>query len=342
MSDVLIRTEGRAGRITLNRPKALNALTHEMCLAIDAALIAWARDPAVALVLIDGAGEKAFCAGGDIARMYEAGRAGDFHWPRQFWRDEYRMNARLYHYRKPVVSFLQGFTMGGGVGVGCHGSHRVVGESSRIAMPEAGIGLVPDVGGSLLLARAPGRVGEYLGVTAGRMAAGDAIFAGFADHFVPEAEWPALAAELAATGEVDRIAAAATAPPAADLEGRQADIDRLFAAESWEALRAALAGDPSDTAQAAAAALDKVSPLSAALTLELVRQVRRLDSIEGALDMEYRVTSRAMEHGDLMEGVRAMIVDKDHAPRWMPFDPAKVQRMLAPVTENGLDLGGTT
>jgi hypothetical protein len=156
MSDVLIRTEGRAGRITLNRPKALNALTPAMCRAIDAALIAWRDDPAVALVLIDAEGERAFCAGGDIAEVYRTGIAGDYAMPRDFWRDEYRMNARIDEYPKPVVSFLQGFTMGGGVGLGCHASHRIVGESSRIAMPECTIGLAPDVGGSFILARANG------------------------------------------------------------------------------------------------------------------------------------------------------------------------------------------
>ena len=159
MSDLSIRRDGRAGRITLTREKALNALSHEMALEIEKALLAWRDDPEVALVLIDAEGEKAFCAGGDIREMYETGRAGDFDYGRRFWRDEYRMNALLAEYPKPIVSFLHGFVMGGGVGVGCHVSTRVVGESARIAMPECGIGLVPDVGGSLLLARAPGRLG---------------------------------------------------------------------------------------------------------------------------------------------------------------------------------------
>ena len=166
MSDISIRIDGRAGRITLNRPKALNALTYEMCMAIDAALIDWAGSDAIDLLILDANGDKAFCAGGDITEMYATGTAGDFDYGRKFWRDEYRMNARLFNFPKPVVSFLQGFTMGGGVGVGCHGSHRIVGESSKIAMPECGIGLIPDVGGSLILARAPGRLGEYVGMTA--------------------------------------------------------------------------------------------------------------------------------------------------------------------------------
>ena len=207
MSDINIRVAGHAGRITLTRPKALNALTYDMCLAIDAALKDWAGNDNVRLVVIDAEGEKAFCAGGDIAEMYYTGTKGNYDYGRKFWRDEYRMNARISEYPKPVVGFLQGFTMGGGVGVGCHGSHRVVGESSQISMPEAGIGLVPDVGGSLLLALAPGRLGEYLGITAARMNAGDAVFAGFADHFIPEDQWPALIAALEETGDAAQLEA---------------------------------------------------------------------------------------------------------------------------------------
>jgi len=175
MSDIHIRTEGRAGRITLTRPKALNALSYAMCVAIEDALDAWAGDPAVALVLIDAEGDKAFCAGGDIAEMYRTGMAGDYAYGRRFWRDEYRMNAKLAEYPKPVVSFLHGFVMGGGVGLGGHCSHRVVCESTQVSMPEVSIGFVPDVGGSYLLARAPGRLGEYLGLTAARMGAGDCL-----------------------------------------------------------------------------------------------------------------------------------------------------------------------
>ena len=160
MADVLIRRDGRAGRITLTRPRALNALTHEMCRQIDAALADWAGDAAVELVLIEGEGERAFCAGGDVAEIYRAGVRGDFALGRGFWRDEYRMNVRIAEYRKPVVSFLHGFVLGGGVGLGAQGSHRIVGESVQVSMPECGIGLIPDVGGTHRLALAPGRAGE--------------------------------------------------------------------------------------------------------------------------------------------------------------------------------------
>ena len=164
-AEIHIRKEGRAGRITLDRPKALNALTYDMALAIGAALDQWRDDGAVDLVIIDALGDKAFCAGGDIQKLYDTGRAGDFAYGRRFWADEYRLNARIAEYPKPYVALMQGFVMGGGVGISCHGSHRIVCASTRIAMPECGIGLVPDVGGSLLLARAPGRLGEYVGCT---------------------------------------------------------------------------------------------------------------------------------------------------------------------------------
>lgn len=185
MADIDIRVEGKIGRITLNRPKALNAMTYEMGLAIEAALDDWANAPDVALILIDAVGDKAFCAGGDIQEMYDTASNGDFEYGRNFWADEYRMNAKLANFPKPYIALMQGFTMGGGVGISCHGSHRVVCENSQIAMPECNIGLVPDVGGTLLLARAPGRLGEYLGTTAARMGAGDAIYAGFADYYIP-------------------------------------------------------------------------------------------------------------------------------------------------------------
>ena len=181
MDDLTIRTAGRAGRITFTRPKALNALTHAMARAIHDALDGWRDDPAVALVIIDAEGDRAFCAGGDIAAVYHAGRAGDHQVGRDFFRDEYRMNAAIADFPKPIVAFMQGFVMGGGVGVGGHASHRIVGDTTRIAMPESGIGLIPDVGGTWLLGRAPGRIGEYLAMTGGRMTAGDAIHAGFAD-----------------------------------------------------------------------------------------------------------------------------------------------------------------
>ncbi|WP_108258104.1 enoyl-CoA hydratase/isomerase family protein [Mangrovicoccus ximenensis] len=227
MADIVLRTEGAAGRITLNRPDKLNALTHGMCLAIEAALDGWSRDDGIALVLIDAAGEKAFSAGGDLRFIHDAAVAGDYAVPREFWRDEYRLNLKIAEYPKPVVSLMQGYAMGGGVGIGCHASHRVVCETSRLAMPECSIGLVPDVGGTWLLSQAPGHVGEFLALTAGRMGPGDAVFAGFADHYLPRDRWPELTAKLA-RGTVSAVADMAEPAPAASLEGDRGWIDSAF------------------------------------------------------------------------------------------------------------------
>ena len=341
--DILIRTEGRAGRITLNRPKALNALTWDMCLKIDAALRDWAGDGDVALVLIDGAGERAFCAGGDIVEMYRTGTAGDYDYGRRFWADEYRMNARLAEFPKPVVSFLHGFTMGGGVGVGCHGAHRIVGESAKLAMPECGIGLVPDVGGSLILSRGPGRLGEYLGMTGTRMGPGDAIHAGFADHYLPEAGWDALKAELCLSGDSGAVARAAEAPPESPLAARQAVIDAHFAGDTLGDMLRSLRAEETDFARETLEALAKNSPLSMGCTVEMIRRLRPGATIRDALAQEYRFTFRAMEHGDFLEGIRAAIIDKDRSPRWS-HDPDElgeedVAAMLAPLGDDALHFG---
>jgi enoyl-CoA hydratase/carnithine racemase len=340
--EILIRREGRAGRITLNRPKALNALTWPMVTAIEEALDAWADDGEVALVLIDGAGERAFCAGGDIAELYRTGRAGDCDYGRRFWRDEYRMNAKLFHFPKPVVTFLHGFVMGGGVGVGCHGSHRTVCESSVVAMPECGIGLVPDVGGSLILARAPGRLGEYLGTTGTRMGPADAIHAGFADHFVPAADWEGLKAELCASGDARAVAAAAKAPGESALAARQRLVDRHFGGETLgdilRSLRIPTPDEPENTAfcEETLKVMARNSPLSMACTVQIIHRLRGPGAtIERALDLEYRFTARAMEKGDFLEGIRAAIIDKDRNPRWRhTLDTLKdyeVTRMLMPL-----------
>src|SRR5690606_16679488 len=270
MADILIRKEGRAGRITLNRPKALNALTYEMCLAIDRALIDWAEDDAVALVMIDAEGDRAFSAGGDIAEMYATGTRGDYGYGRRFWRDEYRMNARIADYGKPVVSFLQGFTMGGGVGVGCHASHRIVGETAQIAMPECGIGLVPDVGGSFLLAGAPGHLGEYLGTTGARMGPADAILAGFADHFVPEADWAELKARLVGTGDAAAVAGCVREAPAGELGRLRPEIDAHFGATTLAETVRSLGTANTPFAAATLRALGRAAPLSAACAVEMV------------------------------------------------------------------------
>ncbi len=343
MTGLLTRTQGCAGRITLNRPEALNALTYEMCLGIEAALEEWREDPAVAIVIIDAAGERAFCSGGDIAEMYATGRAGDFAYGRRFWRDEYRMNARLYEYPKPVISFLQGFTMGGGVGVGCHAQHRIVGESAQVAMPECGIGLVPDVGGSLLLAQAPGRIGEYLALTTARMGPADAILAGFADRFVPEAMWEALKTELCESGNWKRIADRAEAPPEGTLAALRAEIDANFGGERLGDIVRALTSGGTPFAEEALKRIGRNSPLSMGCAVEMIHRLRGTNSIRRALDLEYRFTHRAMEHADFIEGIRAAIIDRDREPKWRHDDPERVppvevSKMLMPLGAEALDL----
>ncbi|MBO6882480.1 MAG: enoyl-CoA hydratase/isomerase family protein [Marivita sp.] len=336
MTDIDIRKDGHAGRITLNRPKALNALTYEMCLAIEDALWEWRADPTIKLALIDAVGDKAFCAGGDIAERYATGTAGDYAYGQRFWRDEYRMNALVSEYPKPVVSFLQGFTMGGGVGVGCHGSHRVVGDSSKIAMPECGIGLIPDVGGSYLLAHAPGHLGEYLGMTTDRMGPGDAIHVGFADLYVPEDKWQGIKAHLCADGDLAALATAARPAPDAPLKEAQAQIDALFGGGSLGEIVDTLRADTSRFAQDALARLSRSAPLSLACTVAILHQLRaEQGDLRQALQLEYRFTSRSMEHGDFIEGIRAAIIDKDKSPKWSHdldrVSDSDVAAMLRPV-----------
>lgn len=340
--DLHVRTEGRAGRITLARPRALNAMTYAMCTRIEAALDGWRDDPEVALVILDAEGDKAFCAGGDIAELYATGTAGDYEYGRRFWRDEYRLNAKIAEFPKPVISFMQGFTMGGGVGLGCHASMRVVGETSQIAMPECGIGLVPDIGGSFLLARAPGRLGAYLGLTGARMGAGDAIHVGFADLFLPEDEWQDAIGKLAETGAPDGLVSAAVPAPAPQIDLKAAD--RLFAAGRLEEIRSALEAEDSPFAQVAAKALARNAPLSMACTLEILRRLRETGpTIRAALELEYRFTHRAMQKGDFLEGIRAQIIDKDRNPKWQYPDGAvpdtAVAAMLTPLGTQTLTFG---
>ncbi len=342
MADINIRIVGRAGRITLTRERALNALSYQMCLDVSAALDAWVDDPAVAVVVIDALGTRAFCAGGDIQEMYETGTRGDFAYGRRFWADEYRMNDAIAEYPKPVVSLMQGFTMGGGVGLGCHASHRVVGETSQIAMPEVAIGLVPDVGGTALLAAAPGHLGEYLAATAARMGPGDALHAGFADTFVPYEYWLDLTERLEETGDTGIIADLSETAPPGPIAAAQARIDTLFAGPV-AGLEAAL-GEADAFGAGALAALRKASPLSVACALANIRAVRAAGGgIREALAREFRFTWRSAESGDFLEGIRAKVIDKDGAPAWKHRALAEVgadevAAMLAPLGDNELRL----
>ncbi|MAN99790.1 enoyl-CoA hydratase/isomerase family protein [uncultured Roseovarius sp.] len=345
-TDIHIRKEGRAGRITLTRPKALNALSYDMATAIEAALEDWRSDDDVAVILVDATGDKAFCAGGDIQQLYDTGRAGDYGFGRRFWADEYRLNARIARYPKPYVALMQGFVMGGGVGISCHGSHRVTCESTQIAMPECGIGLVPDVGGSLILARAPGRLGEYLGTTGSRMGPDDAIHAGFADVYVPELKWDALTAALVETGDPAVIAAHAETPPPGALRALSPQIDRHFGGETLHDILNALRAEDSDFARDTLKLLSRNSPLSMACAIEMIHRLRGpVVDITRALGLEYRFTYRAMEQGDFLEGIRAAIIDKDRKPNWKhgldSLPGVAVAQMLQPLGKDALTLEET-
>ncbi len=341
--DIRICKKGRAGRITLTRPRSLNAMSHDMCLAIGAAFQAWRDDPQVAVVVIDAEGDRAFCAGGDIAELYTTGCAGDFAYGRTFWRDEYRMNALIAAYSKPVVALMQGFTMGGGVGIGCHAAHRVVCESSQISMPECGIGLVPDVGGTCLLARAPGRLGAYLGLTGARMGPADALLAGFADLFIPRDDWNGHIAALEADADIAGLCDAAMPPPAGTLAALRPEIDVAFAADTLDGVVAALRASDTDFAARTLKTLEGNAPLAMACTLAILERLNDgTPSVPRALELEYRCTWRAMEHGDLIEGIRAAIIDRDRAPVWKHrldnVPPDAVARMLEPLSGINLDL----
>jgi enoyl-CoA hydratase len=336
--EVLIRREGRAGRITMNRPKALNALTYGMVRQIWDALVAWKTDPAVELVLLDGAGDRALCAGGDVRSLYDSRTEGSG-LARTFWRDEYQVNALIGRYPKPYVALQDGIVMGGGIGLSGHAGHRIVTERSRLAMPETGIGLIPDVGGTWLLAHTPGQAGIYLGLTGENMSAADAIYARFSDTFVPSGKLGALTAQLCDPkgGDVrDVIANHAEKADSSSLANNSASIDAAFAGATVEAILANLASMPGEWAAKTAAALAQKSPKALKLTLAATRNAKSLASLDKALIVEYRLTVRLFEDGEFPEGVRALLVDKDRKPRWSPpqlggVTTELVERYLAPL-----------
>ncbi len=333
---------GRLGLITLDRPKAMNALTHAMALAMEDRLRAWAEDDAVASVAVVGAGEKAFCAGGDIRALHAEGPengARNF----AFYADEYRLNTLIKRFPKPYVAFMDGVAMGGGVGVSVHGSHRVAGDRTLFAMPETGIGLFPDVGGTYFLPRLPGETGLWLGLTGARLKTGDAVAAGVCDLYVPSAKTGAALDALADGAAPDAaLAALAAEPEGATLPGLRPAIDRCFAGESVEAVLEALAAEGSDWAAAQRDAILGKSPASTRIAFRQLRMGAGLD-FEDCMRLEYRLARWCMTHPDFYEGVRATILDRDGAPRWRPAslsdaDDAFVADAFAPPPP-GAELG---
>jgi enoyl-CoA hydratase len=318
-AEALIERRGGAGVIVLNRPKALNALTLTMVRLMAAALDAWERDPGVTRVVLRAAGEKAFCAGGDIRHLYELGRAGDHAAQMTFWREEYRLNERIRTYSKPVIPLIDGIVMGGGVGVSINASHRVAGERFAFAMPEVGIGFFPDVGGTYFLPRLARRAGVYFALTGLRAEAGDALAFGLARTFVPSARIGDLAEALEGDGLVEEtLSRFAGDPPSSALMKEADGVEACFSLDSREAILAALAEAERKgfafAGPARAAMLEK-SPTSQAIALKQMTLGRALD-VHEALRIEYRIVSRICRGHDFYEGVRALIIDKDNHPRW--------------------------
>jgi enoyl-CoA hydratase len=324
--EILFERRGALGLVTLNRPKAMNALTHGMALALEAQLDAWAGDASVAIVAIRGAGDRAFAAGGDIRALYENGH-GDGRRNFRFFADEYRLNAKIKRYPKPYVGLMDGVVMGGGVGVSIHGVRRVAGDRTAFAMPETGIGLFPDVGATFFLPRLPGQTGMWLGLTGARLKTADAVACGVCDLHVPSAAMGELIDALARFDggpghpleALDRTLEASARVPQADtvLDRHRERIDRCFAGDSVEAVLAALRAEADDWSTEQHAAILTKSPTSTRIAFRQIREGARLE-FEDCMRLEYRLARYCMTHHDFYEGVRAVIVDKDNDPRWRP------------------------
>ncbi|CAN5220080.1 enoyl-CoA hydratase/isomerase family protein [soil metagenome] len=324
MNDVLVSRRGGLGLITLNRPKAINALTHGMVTAITEQLRLWAEDDTVRTVAIGGAGPRGLCAGGDIVSLYRDATDGDGSSSAAFWADEYRLNSMIANYPKPYVALMDGIVLGGGIGISAHGSHRIVTERSSLGMPETGIGFVPDVGGTWLLAHAPGELGTHLALTAGSVQAGDAIALGLADHYLRAARIPQLIVALETQQADVAVASVVEEPPASALLHQREWIDAAYAGDDLAEIVARLAGSAIDDARTAAATIGAKSPTALAVTLAAVRRAAELDSLEAALEQEFRVSIRALTAHDFAEGVRAQVIDRDRDPHWSPATIAGV------------------
>ncbi len=332
--EILLERQDGLGIVTLNRPKALNTLSLAMYRVFDPQLLAWGREPGVQALVVRGAGERAFCAGGDVRAIYEArhqpGGPGDY--KADFFREEYCLIQRVHRFPKPYLALCDGITMGGGCGISINGSHRVVTERTIFAMPEVHIGLFPDVGASRFLTRCPGRIGRYLALTGTRIRAADALYCGFATHYVPHARLGELTQALAAidwrAGEPRQLVDAAIArftgdPGPASLPALQPEIDRCFAGGSVEEIVAALGRESAAWAKEALAQIERASPVSLKITFHQLELGRGME-IEAALALEYRMTQHVMQGHDFFEGIRALLVDKDNAPRWQRASLAEV------------------
>ncbi len=335
-NEILLERQGGLGIVTLNRPQALNTLSLAMYRRFDPQLVAWGEDESVRAIIVRGAGDRAFCAGGDVRAIFDArregGGSGDY--KADFFREEYRLIERVHRFPKPYIALVDGITMGGGCGISINGGFRVATERTVFAMPEVHIGLFPDVGASRFLNLCPGRIGRYLALTGTRIKAADALYCGFATHYVPHERMAALTDALAALDwdkqqrrqQVDAaIAGFASDPGPARLPALKADIDRCFGLGSVEAIMDALGRETGDWAKEALAAMERASPVSLKITFHQLELGRGM-TIEEALALEYRMTQHVMQAHDFFEGIRALLVDRDNEPRWQ-------HRSLAEVSE---------
>ncbi len=342
--EILTRVEGNVGLVTLNRPKAINSLNQPMVDALSAVLSRWEHDDEVRAVVLSGAGDRGLCAGGDVVAVYHSAR-GDGVEARRFWRDEYLLDGQIGRFPKTYVSLMDGIVMGGGVGVSAHANTRVVTETSKIAMPEVGIGFVPDVGGAFLLSRAPGRLGLHAALTGAPFSGADAIAMGFADHFVPHDRLDAFTRSIVADGVESALAAHAIEPPRSELAAQRSWIDSGYAGETVEDIVAALRGHDAGPANDAANLIATRSPIAVSVALAAVRRAAKLETLEDVLVQDYRVSSASARSHDLVEGIRAQIIDKDRNPKWSPatlaeITAADVEAYFAPVDDDLSFQGG--
>ncbi len=322
--------KGKIALITLNRPQALNALTMSMCKIIDEDLMQWQQDDNIKAVIIQGAGDRAFCAGGDVRIVSEIART-DSEQAMNFFRQEYQMNRRLFHFNKPYVSLLHGITMGGGLGVSVHGSHRVADESLQLAMPETGIGFYPDIGGSHFLSHCPGKLGWYLGLSGDKVNAYDALYLGLIDFIVDKGDFANVIDEMT-TLDFDHDAHVQVSEllkrwkldaQQSQLLNDQPEIDHCFAASTVEEIIQNLSSSKSERCAAILNLLTQKSPTSLKITFKLLNQAL-LQDFDACMDFELKLTKRFLQHPDFAEGVRAAIIDKDRKPRWQPANLSEV------------------
>lgn len=336
--EVLTEVEGSVGLITLNRPKAINSLNQQMVDALTAILRGWSDDDAVRAVVLSGAGERGLCAGGDVVSIYHSARKDGVE-ARRFWRDEYLLNAQIAEFAKPYVALMDGIVMGGGVGVSAHANTRVVTDTSKIAMPEVGIGFIPDVGGVYLLSRAPGGLGLHAALTGAPFSGADAIAMGFADHYVPHGDVEAFRRAVVTDGVERALDKYTVEPPPSELAAQRDWIDECFSGNTVADIVAALRGHGAGPADDAAKLIATRSPIALSVTLEAVRRAANLETLKDVLVQDYRVSSASLRSHDLVEGIRAQLIDKDRNPKWSPAElpdvtEADVEAYFAPVDDD--------